>query len=253
MKKIKENLGRIKITGKVIYYNEFYSEILKNKRTIVVWLPPSYYKNKEKRFPVLYMHDGQNIMNPATSFAGVDWQVDETVSRLIKDDMLEEIIVVGIYNTADRLKEYSLCKTGIKYMKFVSGELKEFIDKNYKTEINNTAVMGSSMGGLISFLIAWNYPAIINKAACMSSSFYYDSEKVIKMVNKYNGAKKEIKIYVDHGEDGLIEGQKMFCALSAKKYLIGKDIDYFYAPNAGHNEAEWAKRLERPLIFLFGK
>lgn len=253
MKKIKENLGRNKIIGKVIYYNEFYSEILKNKRTILVWLPPSYYKNKEKKYPVLYMHDGQNIMNPDTSFSGFDWQVDETASRLIKDNMLEEIIIVGIYNTADRLREYSLSKTGIKYMKFVSGELKEFIDLNYRTKINEAAVMGSSMGGLISFLIAWNYPAIFNKAACMSSSFYYDSEKAIKMVKKHNGAKKEIKIYIDHGEDGLIEGQNMFCALSAKKYLIGKDIDYFYAPNAAHNESAWAKRLERPLIFLFGK
>ncbi len=253
MKKLKENLSRIKITGKVIYYNEFYSEILKNKRTILVWLPPSYYKNKEKKYPVLYMHDGQNIMNPNTSFAGVDWQVDETVTRLIKDKMIEEIIIVGIYNTSDRLKEYSLSKTGIKYMKFVSEELKEFIDSNYRTEKNNSAVMGSSMGGLISFLIVSNYPAIINNAACLSSSFYYDSEKAIKNVNKYKGVQKEIKIYVDHGEDGLVEGQKMFCALSAKKYLIGKDIDYFYVPNAEHNEAAWAKRLDRPLVFLFGK
>ena len=253
MTKIKEKLSRNKITGKVIYYNEFYSQILKNKRTILMWLPPSYHKNKEKKFPVLYMHDGQNIMNPDTSFAGVDWQVDETVSRLIKANMIEEIIIVGIYNTSDRLKEYSYGKTGIKYMKFVSEELKEFVDSNYRTEKNNSAVMGSSMGGLISFLIVWNYPAIINKAACLSSSFYFDSDKAIKIVNKYKGAQKEIKIYVDHGEDGLIEGQKMFCALSAKKYLMGKDIDYFYAPNAGHNEAAWAERLDRPLIFLFGK
>ncbi len=253
MKKIKKILSKNKIIGKVVYYHEFYSELLKNKRTILVWLPPSYYKNKEKKFPVLYMHDGQNIMNPETSFAGVDWQVDETVSRLIKDNLLEEIIIVGIYNSSDRIKEYSLGKTGIKYMKFVIGELKEFIDLNYRTDKNNSAVMGSSMGGLISFLIAWTYPAIINKAACLSSSFYYDSGKAIKIVNNYKGLQKEIKIYIDHGEDGLEEGQKMLCALSSKKYVMGKNIDYFYAPKAEHNETAWAKRLDRPLLFLFGK
>jgi len=256
----KKTPGKIKIIGKVEYHKKFYSKYLDNKRGIIVWLPPSYLpagkagKKSGKRYPVLYMHDGQNIMNPRTSFAGVDWRVDETVTDLIKRKKIPEIIIVGIFNTKDRLDEYSDSSKGKDYMKFIIKELKPFIDSNYKTlrDKNNNAVMGSSLGGLISFLLVWNYPKVFSKAASLSGSFYFDSEKVIKMVRKEQ-KKKKMEIYLDHGEDGLKEGQKMFCALTVKGYLLGKDIDYFYDIGAGHNEADWAERLERPLKFLFGK
>lgn len=109
------------------------------------------------------------------------------------------------------------------------------------------------MGGLISFLAAWNHPKVFSKAGCMSSSFYYHEDKAIKMVKEYNGHKKDIKIYIDHGEDGAVRGQRMFCALTSKGFIIGNDIDYYYAPGAVHNEKEWADRLERPLLFFFRK
>lgn len=249
----KKTKSRKKIAGKVRYHKNFYSKFLDNDRDIIVWLPPSYNKMNEKRFPVLYMHDGQNIMDPETSFAGVDWQADETAARLIKDNKIEEIIIVGIYNTKDRLEEYSDSERGNLYMQFIIKELKTFIDSSYRTltDKNNSALMGSSMGGLISFLIAWKYEDIFAKAACLSSSFYYNDEKAIKMVKEYTGKKKEIKLYIDHGEDGLPRGQKMFGVLTEKGYVIGTDIDYFYDPGAQHNEAAWAARLARPLIFLF--
>jgi predicted alpha/beta superfamily hydrolase len=109
------------------------------------------------------------------------------------------------------------------------------------------------MGGLISFLIAWNHPEVFSMAGCMSSSFYYHEDKALKMVKNYSGPKKNIRIYIDHGEDGLIRGQKMFCTLASKGYLIGTDMDYYYAPDAEHNEQAWAERLERPLLFFFKK
>jgi predicted alpha/beta superfamily hydrolase len=112
--------------------------------------------------------------------------------------------------------------------------------------------MGSSMGGLASFLIVWNHPEVFSMAGCMSSSFYYNDDKVFKILDEYTGPKKHIKFYIDHGEDGLVRGQKMFCKLTQMGYVIGTDLDYFYAPKAEHNETEWAKRLERPLIFFFG-
>ncbi len=113
--------------------------------------------------------------------------------------------------------------------------------------------MGSSMGGLISFLIAWKHPDVFSKAGCLSSSFYYNKDKILKMVKNYRGKKKNIQIYIDHGEDGLEKGQKMFSLLTEKGYIIGTDIDYYYAPGAAHNENAWAERLERPLLFFFGK
>jgi predicted alpha/beta superfamily hydrolase len=246
---------RIKIVGDVRYHRNFYSKHLENKRNIIVWLPPSYKEDLKRHYAVLYMHDGQNIMDPKTSFAGIDWQVDETLTKLIRKNKIREIIVVGIYNTKERLEEYSDTSKGRKYIKFVIRELKPFIDSEYRTMTNkeNTAVMGSSMGGLISFLFAWNHPEIFSKSGCMSSAFYYHDDKAIRMVKNYKGDKKKIKIYIDHGEDGLEKGQKMFCALSKKGYLIGTDLDYFYAPDAEHNEKAWADRLERPLLFFFKK
>lgn len=253
-KKLKD--GRDEITGKVEYHKDFQSSFLGNNRDILVWMPQGYdsLKDKNKKYPVLYMHDGQNIMDPKTSFAGIDWRVDETVTRLIRKKKIKEIIVVGIYNTPDRLDEYSWSEKGQNYLKFIIKELKPFIDSNYKTlaDKKNTAIIGSSMGGLISFLAAWKYPDVFSMAGCLSSSFYYNNDRSIKQVSSYKGDKKIVKFYIDHGEDGAVDGQKMFVGLSKIGYIIGQDLDYFYAPGAEHNEINWAARLERPLLFFFG-
>jgi predicted alpha/beta superfamily hydrolase len=251
----KKTTGSEPIVGDVQYHRENYSHNSESKRDFFVWLPPDYKKDKSKKYPVIYMQDGQNLIDPKTAYAGKDWRVDETVTRLIKEHKINEIIVVGINNTEDRLEEYSDSEKGDKYLKFLTKELKPFIDSNYRTlsNVHNTAIMGSSMGGLISFVAAWKYPEVFSMAGCMSSSFYYNDEKVFKMIDEYDGPKKQLKFYIDHGEDGLLRGQKMFCKLTQLGYVIGTDIDYFYAPGAEHNEAEWSKRLERPLIFFFGK
>ena len=243
------------IIGNVEFHREIYSQIMDTKRDFFVWLPPGYGENVSRRYPVLYMHDGQNLIDPKTAYAGKDWQVDETLTRLIKEYKIKEIIVVGIYNNENRLDEYSDNEIGAKYRKFMIKELKPFVDSKYRTltDNNNTAIMGSSMGGLVSFIAAWKHPEIFGMAGCMSSSFYYNDEKVFKMIDEYSGPKKHVKFYIDHGEDGLIRGQRMFCKLTQLGYVIGTDVDYFYARGAEHNETEWAKRLERPLIFFFGK
>lgn len=247
--------GKVPVIGNVEYHRRIYSRILDSNRDFFVWLPASYGENLSKNYPVLYMHDGQNLIDPKTSFAGKDWQVDETVTKLIREHRIKEIIVVGIHNSADRLEEYSDSERGKIYRKFLIEDLKPFIDSKYRTltDNKNTAVMGSSMGGLASFLIAWNHPDVFSMAGCLSSSFYYNDDKVFKMLDEYTGPKKPVKFYIDHGEDGLIRGQKMLCKLTQMGYVIGTDLDYFYARGAEHNETEWAKRLERPLLFFFGK
>ena len=243
------------VIGNVEFHRKIYSRFMDKKLDFFVWLPAGYEANPSKSYPVLYMHDGQNLIDPKVSFAGRDWQVDETLTKLIKEYKIKEIIVVGIYNTSERLEEYSDTEKGEKYRKFITEELKPFVDSKYRTlaDNKNTAIIGSSMGGLVSFLIAWKHPEIFSMAGCMSSSFYYKDEKVFKMIDEYKGEKKHIKFYIDHGEDGLLRGQKMFCKLTQLGYVIGTDLDYFYARGAEHNETEWAKRLERPLIFFFGK
>jgi predicted alpha/beta superfamily hydrolase len=252
---LKRKKGRQKIVGHVDYYRSFFSENLQNKRDILVWLPPTYDNDRVTKYPVLYMHDGQNIMDPKTSSIGDDWRVDETATRLIISGRLKEIIIVGINCTDNRLEEYSDSETGRNYVKFLLEEVKPFIDKNYRTlpDAENAALMGSSMGGLISFLIVWNHPDVFSKAACLSNSFHYEDQKAIKMVRDYSGEKKNIRLYLDHGEDGLEEGQLMFAELTMKGYMLGQELDYFYDRGAEHNESAWADRLARPLTFLFGK
>lgn len=251
----KKQAGLKQVVGNVQYHRENYSHKLSNKRDFFVWLPPGYDEKLTRPYPVLYILDGQNLIDPKTAYTGKDWQVDETVSRLIKEHKIKEIIIVGIYNSKDRLEEYSDSVKGETYRKFMIEELKPFVDSKYRTlaDNKNTAIIGSSMGGLASFLLAWKHSEVFSMAGCMSSSFYYNDDKVFKMIDEYDGPKKQIKFYIDHGEDGLLRGQIMFCKLTQMGYVIGTDLDYFYARGAEHNETEWAKRLERPLIFFFGK
>jgi enterochelin esterase-like enzyme len=246
------------IIGQVIYHPRVSSPQLKNPRDIIVWLPPSYNFNLQARYPVLYAHDGQNLFDPTTAFAGHDWRLDESASQLILAGKIEELMIVGIYNTPDRTSEYSGSLTGEKYASFVAHELKPFIDNAYRTrtDASATAVMGSSMGGLISFYMAWWYPEIFGKAACLSSSFFWNKNKTLKMVRDYQGSKKPIRIYLDVGskETLLVEGYREIVKLLQKQgYRKGVDLQYFYDLGADHNEYDWGNRAWRALTFLFKK
>src|ERR1035437_8872527 len=156
------------ITGEVKYHRNFQGKGLL-PRDIIVWLPPSYDIAKQKRYPVLYAHDGQNLFDPSTSAFGIDWQLDETADSLIQQGKIKEIIIVGIYNTRGRMKEYYTGNTGESYMKFVVKDLKPFIDKTYRTlpDRKNTATIGSSAGGLVSFMLVWEYNDVFSRAACV--------------------------------------------------------------------------------------
>jgi predicted alpha/beta superfamily hydrolase len=251
---------RSTITGTVRYHKQMQGESLIPPRDIIVWLPPSYEKESEMRYPVLYMHDGQNIIDPATSFTQIDWGVDETADSLIKNKLIEEIIIVGIYNTVYRSAEYADTDTGRAYARFVVNSLKPFIDSTYRTipDAENTAIIGSSSGGLSAFLFAWWYPEVFSKAGCFSSAFLSKHKKIVDEVEAYTGPKKPIRFYIDVGGIGLEQRLKpgsddMAAALRKKGYIDGKDLEYFYDPMAEHNEKAWAARVWRPLIFFFGR
>jgi len=248
--------SKVEIVGETRYHRDLASSRLKHQRDILVWLPPSYSHDSRKRFPVLYMQDGQNLMDPATAFLGRDWHIDEIVTNLIRRDRVREIIIVGVYNTPDRLKEYSGFKMGRDYGRFMAKELKPFIDATYRTQPHNTAVMGSSMGGLISFYLAWWYPELFPQVACMSSSFFWNQNRAIRDVQDCEDEKKHISIYLDVGEKEhhLIPSyEKMVTALLEKGYQKGFDLEYHTAKDGDHSEPAWSRRLWRPLKFLFGK
>lgn len=244
------------ITGTVRYYHNFSSPLLKYTRNVVVWLPPSYFTQPQKKYPVLYAHDGQNIFDH-TNGAGDEWHMDETADSLIRKGKIEEFIIVGIANTKDRWVEYSGNPEGLNYVTFIATELKPFIDKNFRTlkDKANTAAIGSSMGGLISFYMVWLYPEVFSKAACLSSGFYFDDgnimEKAAQQTSRLNGS----KLYLDCGgqdldKDFLPANEQMHKILSQNKSI---KLMYKYFPEDKHNEQAWSKRLYLPLTFLFGK
>jgi predicted alpha/beta superfamily hydrolase len=246
------------ITGDVRYHRNFKGEGLL-PRDIIVWLPPSYEKEKHKRYPVLYAQDGQNLFDPLTSSFGVDWQLDETADSLIRQGKIHEIIIVGIYNTPERRKEYYTGDTGKSYMKFIAKELKPFIDKTYRTlpDRRNTASLGSSAGGLFSFILVWEYNDIFSKAACISPAFYIRGIDYVTPVLMNKGKRRDFKIYIDCGGVGLdsllLDGaEKMVSALKGRGYKKGKDYFWFFDKTGEHNEQNWARRLWRPLEFFYG-
>jgi predicted alpha/beta superfamily hydrolase len=248
------------ITGTVEYHRQFRGENLQYARDVIVWLPPSYRNGTSTRNPVLYMHDGQNIIDPRTSYLGYDWRADEVSDSLIHAGTIEEIVIVGIYNSPDRTSEYSDSDRGKAYAKFIAYSVKPFIDSLYRTKPDraNTAVMGSSMGGLISFLCVWWYPEIFSKAGCLSSVFDSRSTSVVNLVRNDTGRLRDIKIYLDcggfGGEAELKSGMdEMIGVLKEKGYRDGFNVLSFFDPAAGHNERAWAARLWRPLVFMFHK
>lgn len=247
------------ITGKVEYHKHFVLDGLK-PRDIIVWLPPDYDKNKNERYPVFYMHDGQNLFDPRTSSMFVDWQMDETADSLIRQGKIRPLIIVGIYNTDDRGTEYADTPLGHLYMKLIVERIKPFIDSQYRTlhDRENTAVGGSSMGGLISIMCAWEYPNVFSKAACFSPAFKISDIDYVKNVLEYSGEKKDITLYIDNGgvdlDARLLSGvDDMVNALKQKGFEENKDLFVFIDKTATHNEAAWAKRVWRPLEIFFKK
>jgi len=246
------------VTGKVIYHEKFVLDGLK-PRDIFVWLPPDYEKNINKRYPVFYMHDGQNLIDPKKSNTFVDWQVDETADSLIRNGEIKPFIIVGINNTEDRSIEYSNSHLGNLYTKLIVEKIKPFIDSTYRTmpSRENCAVGGSSMGGLISMICLWNHPNVFSKAACFSPAFKYRDFDYTKVVANDKVERNNVSIYIDNGGAGLETilqpgVDEMINVLKEKGYVESKDLKIFIDAKAEHNEAAWAKRVWMPFKFFFG-
>ena len=248
-----------KITGSVKYHTGMKGNGIPD-RDIIVWLPPDYGKNRTRHYPVLYMQDGQNIFDPATSAFGIDWQMDETCDSLIRNKIIDPLIIVGIYNTKERMNEYIPGAEGTEYMKFVVSTVKPFIDKNYLTLISrkNTFVGGSSAGATISFMLAWNYPNVFSKVFCLSPAFKIMNIDVVKDVLNYSGSRKDLAFYFDMGGKGLEERlrpgfDEMINALEQNGYKKNKDLFWLVAPEAEHNETAWAERMPGALKLMIKK
>lgn len=271
----------ISATGRVEGYQDLPSAHIA-ARNIDVWLPPGYASHPHKRYPVLYMHDGQNLFDPAFSYTQTDWGVDEAMTKLIAEGRAREAIVVGIWNTPLRLQEYMPRKPvtgatlaiGIEgmgdlpasslvsdaYLDFLVHELKPFIDAHYRTRPGrrDTFIMGSSMGGLISLYAAAEYPDVFGGVGAVSTHWPIGNGVVIDWLGTHLPDPRTHRLYFDHGT-ATLDAQyapyqaRMDAIVRARGYVEGRNFDTRVFAGAEHSERAWRERVEVPLEFLLAK
>jgi len=217
-----------------------------------VYFPPGYDENTLKRYPVLYMHDGSNLFFADEAFGGNEWQVDENLEALDNMNLIDKVIVVGIY-ALDRMAEYT--QPGYEqYGRLVVEELKPKIDRELRTlsDPSHTAVMGSSLGGVVSFYLGWQYPEVFGKAGCLSSTFGYKDDLMERVARE---PKRSTRFYIDSGwpEDNYENTTAMRDQLLAAGYEFGRELSYYAFPGAHHTESAWAARSHIPFQWFFGK
>ena len=271
----------LRVTGTVEHLAPLDSKFV-GRRNVDVWLPPDYASPKASRhrYPVIYVHDGQNVFDPATSFVGVDWGLDETMTRLIAEKRIPATIVVAIWNTPKRLAEYMPQKPlermkeseledmfksvrreplGDAYLKYLVRELKPAVDARYRTRPDgaHTIIMGSSMGGLISLYAVSEYPDVFGSAACLSTAWQVARGVVARSVGASLPDPRTHRIYFDHGtetKDGAYEllQTQVDDQMKAAGYAEGRNWLTRKFPGEEHSERAWRKRVHEPLQFLLG-
>ncbi|MFN5335469.1 MAG: alpha/beta hydrolase [Bacteroidota bacterium] len=279
--------------GKIIRHADFASSYV-TARHIDVWLPDGY-ETGDNNYPVLYMHDGQMLFDSTNTWNHQEWKMDETAGQLIKEGKIRSFIIVGIWNGGDTrhadyfpqkpfesmseadkdivykairqngaevFKGKNICSDN--YLKFITEELKPFIDKTYRTRSNrkNTFIAGSSMGGLISMYAICEYPDVFGGAACISTHwpgiFQLENNPVPKAFFSYLRnhlpPSRTHKFYFDHGTATL---DAMYPSSQSEVNKIFKEKGYdkkqfmsLAFNGADHSEASWSKRMHYPLIFL---
>jgi predicted alpha/beta superfamily hydrolase len=268
-------LNRIPVSGYLhgrITRIKAHSHYLNNNRNLDIYLPPAYDREPHRHFPVLYMHDGNNLFFPEIAFGGMPWCVDQMLNRLISHGLVDDLIVVGVYNTPGRDNEYTWTRMhnnwrseggqGERYARFLTEEVKPLIDHNFRTLRGqaDTAVMGASLGGLISYYLGLYYPHIFGKIGMVSPSFWWDHRRALKDAQQFP---PNLKLWLDMGtREGdyrlpvdrnynILNIRQMKQILERRGYREGVDLAYFEDRGGRHNEWYWGQRLHLPLIFFF--
>ncbi len=253
------------------HHDQFASKYLPHTRPISVWLPPGYDRNSDERYPVFYMHDGQNLFDPEKAFAGKPWHAGKTAERMIHEGSVRPLIIVGVGNTPDRIKEYgpSRKRPGVSdlaknYGRFLVEELKPFIDVTYRTfpGPTETGTGGSSMGGLISLYLCRWHSGVFGRCAAISPSLWYNREAFLRSAHTRTDWMQHCRIWLDFGDRegpnaasmkaGLLRTREMAAAFRDAGLVDDVNFHYEEIAGAGHNEGAWAARFDRVLKFLFG-
>ena len=224
-------------------------------RDVLVWTPPGYGSDPQRRYPVLYMHDAQMLFDATTTWNGQEWAVDESVARLVEAGEIEPLIVVGLANTGTRTADYSPGPRGEAYMDFLVNTVKPMVDASYRTRPGkaSTLVAGSSMGGLISCMLGWQYPGVFGAALCFSPAFRVEGEPDWSpFFTQSGGEKRDVFFYVDNGGVGLEERLQpgidyVLGYWKEQGYREGEDFVLVVDAEAEHKETAWAERFPAAL------
>lgn len=271
------------VKGTLVYWTDFPSAILGPRRHVSVWLPPGYEADAGRRYKVLYMSDGQNLFDPRIANTGVDWGVDEAITALVDESAIDPLIVVGVWSSPMRGPEYSPWHGAGDYARFLIEELMPRVNAEFRTLTGpeNTAHMGSSMGGLLSFYLATKHPGVFGACGCVSTHFplseaiaaqYFpmqdsaapaaaapdETPYILKEIAAGLAIPAGARLWFDYGTRGLDAGYApthaaLRAALTAQGLKEGEDFIMRAYDGADHNETSWRARLKDPLRFLYGK
>ena len=243
---------------------QFQSRFLPDARDIEVYLPEAYINDPARHFPVFYLHDGQNLFDGRTSYIpDHTWQAHTTADRLTRAGLIEPVILVGVNNTGlRRMAEYTPSRylhlgggDGDLYGRLLVDELKPCIDREFRTlpDAANTALGGSSLGGLISLYLGFTYPEVFSKLAILSPSIWWNDRSILRTAA--GRAQPHLRIWLDMGTaEGvrhLRDADLLHRLLIQNGWRDGLDITYLRVPGGQHNEDAWAARFDRVLRFLF--
>ena len=249
------------VVGSIKRLAELDSPQLGNRRHLLVYLPPSYDQDDTRRYPVLYMHDGQNLFDAGTSFSG-EWEVDQTLEAGSEHGL--EAIVVGVPNTGpERMGEYSPFRDakhgggrGEAYLRFLIETVKPIIDADFRTQAGRafTGIAGSSMGGLISLYAFFRRRDVFGFAGVMSPSLWFANGAVLDWVERqpFAGGRIYIDAGMKEGERTVADVMRLRTSLEQKGYRQLHDLMCVIDTAGDHSERAWARRLRRELHFLLG-
>ena len=231
------------------------SAVLGRELALRVYLPPGYAENTLKRYPVLYMQDGQNLFFPGEAFLGREWEVDETLDRLDEMNVIDQMLVVGL-DARDRLADYT--EPGVEtYGRALCAEILPWLASELRALLGprHTAILGSSLGGVAAFHVAWSWPQHIGLAGCLSSTFGYRDSLLERVRAEGRAGREGLRLYLDSGwpGDNYEATLSMAAALVESGFVLGRDLVHLAYPLAKHDERSWSSRVHVPLQLFSGK
>ncbi len=252
-----------------LWLHELRSLIFGNTRLLRVWLPQDYDGWGETRYPVLYLNDGQNLFDPATAFAGVHWQVGETATRLIAEQRIPSLIIVGIDNTKSRAEEYIPYPSrdpkvpgarGKSYPDFLRREVMPLIEDRYSISKGpeNTGLGGSSLGGLITLYTQLAAPGIFGRLLIESPSLFVAKRKILDQSRRFRDWPARMYLGMGTRETGdprkdakIVSDFRELESIVRSTALDEQRLQVRIEEGATHNEAAWAWRFPETLEFLY--